>query len=140
MATKIINGTDLALSVGGVLVGCATSSSLSVSTEMIDAACKESGSFYDALPGMHTATLSTDGLVKIDVPADATKYRAFDFGQAQLNKTLIAWKFGTAASGEKYYSGNAYITSFELSGEDKQNATYSVSLQVVGTFSIGTNA
>lgn len=139
MAEKTINGTDLLLTIDGVAIGCATTNSFSVETEMIDAACKESGSFYDASPGMHTATLSTEGLVKIDTPADPTKMRAWDMLNLQMAKTLIDFSFGTAASGENSVTGKAYITSFEMNAGDKENATYSVEMQVVGEFTIEVN-
>jgi hypothetical protein len=134
MAKKIISGTDLQLSFEGKFIGCSTSNSFSSSVDMKDAACKESGQFYDAEPGMFTATLSTEGLVIVDNPVDATAMRAAEIFDLHLNKTRIQWVFTTGVSGETQIAGEGFITSFELTAPDKDNATYSCEVQVVGAY------
>ena len=140
MAEKIIQGRNLLLSVGGVAIGCSTTNSFSSEREMIDAACKESGNYFDGTPGMITATLSTDGLVKVDTPADPTKTRAYDLLALHQDGTKIEFSFGTDTTGEKTIEGEAYITSIEITGEESGNATYSAEMQVVGPYTVVTNA
>lgn len=140
MAEKIIQGRNLLLSVDGVAIGCSTTNSFSSEREMIDAACKESGEYFDGTPGLITATLSTDGLVKVDTPADPTKTRAYDLLALHQAGTKIEFSFGTDVTGEKTIEGEAYITSIEITGEAEGNATYSASMQVVGPYTVVTNA
>lgn len=134
MATRTVQGKDLLLSIDGKVIGCATDVSFSSTVEMIEAACRESGNFYDAEPGMFTATISTSGFVKIDNPVDTTATRYWNLANLHLNKTKIAWIFGTNVTGEQELYGSAYITSYEQSGSQGDNATYSIELQVVGTY------
>lgn len=112
MATRTVQGKDLLLSFGGKVIGCATDVSFSSSVEMIEAACRESGNFYDAEPGKFTATISTSGFVKIDTPVDTTATRYHDLAKLHLDKTKVAWIFGTNVTGEQELYGNAYITSY----------------------------
>jgi hypothetical protein len=140
MAEKTILGKNLLLKVDGVAIGCATSNSFSSEREMVDGSCKESGEFYDGTPGMITATLSTDGLVKVDTPADPTKTRGYDLLALHLAGTKIEFAFGTVDSGEKTIEGSCFINSIEITGESEGNATYSASMQVVGAYTIVTNA
>lgn len=136
MPAKDINGTDLLLSFQGKAIGCARTSTFSSSFEMVDAACKEAGKFYTAKPGKVTATLTSDGVVKIDVPVDATAMRSHDIGALHLSQTLIDWTFTTGETGEFIYAGKGYINSFELSAPDGEAATYSCGVQVVDEWTI----
>jgi hypothetical protein len=140
MAAKDIQGTDLLLSFEGKAIGCARTSTFSSSFEMVDAACKEAGKFYTATPGKVTATLSSDGVVKIDTPVDATAMRSHDIALLHLNQTLINWEFTTGVAGEFIYAGQGYINSFELNAPDGEAATYSCGVQVVDEWTIGTVA
>jgi hypothetical protein len=136
MAEKVIKGRDLLLQVNGISVGCAETVEFSSSYEMVEAACRESGGYYDAEPGDRTATLSTDGVMKIDTPADPTKMRGYDLAQLHMDQTRINWVFGTDTTGEKEWYGEAYITEYSQSAPQKENGTYSVSLQVVGVYAL----
>jgi hypothetical protein len=136
MASRIVKGRELLLSVDGVSVGCANSVEFNSSYELVQAACRESGAFYDAEPGSFTATLSVEGLMKIDTPADATQNRYYDLAHLHMNQTKIAWVFGTEVSGEEEWSGFAYITSYSQSAPQEDNGTYSIELAVVGDYKI----
>jgi hypothetical protein len=137
MDTRIVKGRELLLSVDGVSIGCANSVEFNSSFEMVQAACRENGAFYDAEPGTFTATLSVEGLMKIDTPQDATQNRYYDLAGLHMNQTKIAWVFGTDVVGEEEWSGNAYITSYSQSAPQEDNGTYSLELAVVGTYQIG---
>jgi hypothetical protein len=137
MATRIVKGRELLLLVGGKAIGCASSVEFSSSYEMVQAACRESGAFYDAEPSTFTATLSVEGFVKIDNPIDASQTRFYDLAALHMNQTKISWVFGTDVVGEQEWSGEAYITSYSQSAPQEDNATYSIELQVVGPYTIG---
>lgn len=136
MATKTIKGKDLLLKVGNVAVGCASTVSFTSSFEMIETSCRELAGFYDAEAGDFKATLSSDGIMRVDTPADATKSRFYDLALLHMNQTKIAFVFGTAVTGEHEWYGNAYINSYEQSAAQKEAGTYSVSFEVVGAYGI----
>jgi TP901-1 family phage major tail protein len=140
MAAEVVKGIDLALSVGGVMVGCARSSSISMSTEMLNAACKEVGAWSASLPGQKSWEISTDGVLVVDVPEDAAQYRGFDFVKAWLAGTKLAVKFGTDKTGHQVFNGDVYISNVEMTGEYEGEATYSVSLTGTGPLTLTTNA
>lgn len=135
MAKQIIAGTDLHLSFQGKFIGCSTSNSFSSSVAMRDAACKEAGNFYTGVPGMFTATISTDGLVIVDDPVDAEAMRAAEIFALHMAGTLIDWEFGTDTVGHTKLTGKGYITRFDLNGADSDNGTYTCEVQVVDEYS-----
>jgi hypothetical protein len=136
MATRIVKGRELLLSVDGTAIGCANSVEFNSSFDMVQAACRENGAYYDAEPGTFTATLSVEGLMKIDNPADPTQMRFYNIADLHMAQTKIAWTFGTEVAGEEEWSGFAYITSYSQSAPQEDNGTYSLELQVVGAYNI----
>jgi len=121
------------LSVMGVAIGCANSVEFNSTVTMEEAACRESGDFYDAEPGQFSATLSASGFVKYDTPEDPTKMRAFDLFDLKMAKTKIDWVFAAPGS-PKGKAGKAFITNYTETGEQEGKATYSVELQAVGAY------
>ena len=140
MATKVIQGKNLLIKFDGVAVGCASEVSFSSEREMIEAACKESGDYYDGTPGMISTTLSLSGIIKIDTPADPTKVRAYDIVELFQQGALVEWAFGTDEVGEKIIEGQGYLNSVELSGGTSDPGAYSNSITVVGPWTVTTNA
>lgn len=140
MARTIVSGKEISMSVDGVVVGCANSGEFSTDVSMVEAACRESGAFYDAVPDKFEAELSIDGFVIYDTPVDATAMRAYDLAALHMNKTLVDWTFGIVTSGQKSWAGQGYITNYTETGEQEGTATYSVTIKPVGSYGIVTNA
>jgi hypothetical protein len=140
MAKEVILGRNLVLSLENKVVGCATNNSLTSEVSMQEAACKESGNFYDAVPDRFSASLDLEGLVIYDNPVDTTAMRSHNIADLHMNKTLLDWKFGTTTAGQKSWTGKGYITSYSETAPEEGNATYSVSIQVVGAYGPVTNA
>lgn len=112
---------------GNDAIGYATECALNINAETIDCSNKQSGIWASALPGQLSWTMSTSALYT----TDAGYAELFDkFTQRQA----VPVKFGTRISDSStgldtaatYFSGNAYITSLELSAGNNEVATYSV--------------
>lgn len=108
-------------------VACAQSSTLSGSTEFIEATCKGSGGWREGAPGRQSWTMSTDGLYQPD-----SEVSVIDFMDLWLNKTKVKIAFGMEGSGNVRWSGFAYLTQPELSGSEGESATYSVNFEGTG--------
>ena len=111
-----------------VAVTCQVDASISMSTNMIQTSCKDSGADGAYLPGEKSWTASGSG----NFAFDAT------YGESQLfaawkDQTVVAVVFQNTVVGDKKYSGNTYITSlsFNSSGNDEA-VTFDFELQGTG--------
>lgn len=115
----------------------ATSSSLSVSMDVRDTTNKDSAGWRELLEGLKSWSLSADGLVCFNVTGKKTISDLYGY----LNsRTAVTVKFGSAGTGEKVYSGLAYITAVSQDSGFEDNVTYSVSFEGAGALTEGTNA
>jgi predicted secreted protein len=139
--TGLINGSNLRIMLdedGGtpVMVDNVTDCSISVSTEMKDTSVKEDGGYKAVMPGRVAVTVSFTAYFE---EADASSGYTDIIGW-QLAGTLLNAKFtqmiGTATTentGDHAFTFDAYVTSCDLSGGVEDQATYSVTLETVGT-------
>lgn len=140
MARTVVSGKEVSMSVDGVVIGCADSGEFSSTVSMVEASCRESGSFYDGTPDKFEATLSISGFVVYDSPSDPTAMRAYDLAALHMNKTLVDWTFGIVTTGQKSWAGQGYVVDYKETGEQDGAATYSVEIKPVGSYGIVTNA
>ena len=127
----ILNATDVILkvTVGGVLVPVAhsTSASISMNMDLRDSTTKSSAGWQDNLGGLRSYELSGDSFVDI----------ATDVGLADVTELWTAWNARTAVAIEfsatgMVYTGDALITSLSIDAGVEENATFSVSLTGTG--------
>jgi len=143
MATAI-NGTNIILyqydSTSGLSVpfAAATSCTFQVSTDQTEVTSQSSAWFKEFKNDVSTWTVTCDGLISL-----STSYNYLLLLQKQLDRSPIVIKFsidndngGTTSLGYSVFSGTANITSISLSGAAENTATYSVSLQGTGVYSI----
>ena len=142
LTAALINGSDLILKIsattGGahVEMGYATSCSLEISRDEIDQSNKNSGAWKAIIPGMRSWTLSSESLFFVGTPTGGytgmkTFHDLFSVYMADASNdtpVFIEFTLRSAQTGDKYYSGKAYITSLSLNGGLEDQATYSVSL------------
>ena len=133
-----LNGTELGVYIGGVLVAYSTSATININHSTRSTSNKESGGWSENMEGMRDWDVSTDALYAWLDPA----------GSAISNKTLsdmftgyIATRasfdltFGstsTTAIGFTKYTGTAWMTSASISAPLEDTATFSVSFQGSG--------
>jgi len=118
--TGILNGTDLLVYVGSDAIAHSTSCSLSLSMDTRDATTKDSAGWTDRLEGLRSWEISGEGLVALDA-----EYGFTDLFALYNGRTSATVKFSTEVSGDKYYSGTAYLTSLEQEAPTEDNTSFS---------------
>jgi len=136
MATLgIINSRIMVIKVGASVVSCLTDASLSISQEFRDTTCKDSGGFNNILPAKRTWEMSGSALFSYDGTLTFDDF--FALWNGQTSATII---YGTTVTGDKIYTGTAYLSSLSVSssGTD-ENVTYEFSLTGTGALAETTN-
>lgn len=127
------NGKLIGVYVDGTLIGCATSGTLRVEADQIDATCKDSDSWGAALTGRRSWGMDCDALIKFDATEGLEE--AIDY---ILNETTVVLKFSTEVTGDTYWTGSAIATSVEANGPNNEVASWSVSFEGQGALTKGT--
>lgn len=121
---KVVNGTDLLLSVGGKPIAHSTSHSLEMSTNMRDITSKDTGGWTEKSPGRKEWSAQADALTNYGVDA-STRTGFIDLFEI--------WRTGArvqiVSEGEFTYTGEAYISSLSKTAPDAENTTYSVTFE-----------
>lgn len=135
----VIHGNAVGIYIGDDLVACATTANISLSNATIESTCKASASgvLADAstrhtIAGQQTWSMQVDGLV--DLLTGGTDESSFtDLMDLALARTEVTIKFSDGVSGNKEYSGNAFISSIDATAGVDDFVTYSCSLEGNGT-------
>jgi predicted secreted protein len=122
-----LNGTNVILAKSGVVFAASTSCSLEVSSDQVDITNKSSGFRKEYVYGFKSYTISCEGLITLD------NYDYFDMLTDQENNTQISITF---TIGTKIFSGTCNIESVSVDGPVEGVATYSVSLQGTGDYTL----
>ena len=135
MATGLVNGTDLLLKVGDsnsneVVVAFATSCSLEISMDEIDQTNKDSAGYKSIIGGLRSWSVSSDALYQNEAESSRTGFIELWDKIENRTKVYVELSVTGASSGDsnKYYHGEAYVTSLSVNGGTEDQATYSVSL------------
>ena len=118
--TGKFNGTDLLVYVDGVAVAHATSHTLNINVDMIDATTKSSAGWKDILPGLKDWSIDFEGLVAYDAAEGFSELFA-DIG----SRTQVTVKFSTEETGDDRYTGTAYVASLSASAPLEDVVSYS---------------
>ena len=119
--TGKFNGTLLNVYLDNVIIGCATSSELSINADLADATCKDDGGWADHIHGLRDWSVSTDGLVKYDGANNVGSL--YDL---LSNRTSVNLRFTTNDTGDLVFSGMASVASISVSAEMESAVSYSV--------------
>ena len=136
--TGILNGTLLRIYKDGVAIGHAVTCSMDVSMETRETLTKDlPGAGWTTFePGRKSATLSTDGLVAYDTANESV----MDLFDALSADEQLVLRFDTGGeSGDPYWQGTGYCTSFNLGATVEENVTYSATFSVSGEVVKATN-
>lgn len=133
--TGVVKSQLLKIYTGATAITCLTNASVSMSTEMRDTTCKDSGDWTDNLPGTRTWSMSGDAYYSFDGANGASALFS-----AWTGGTLTMLVYQTAVTGDKKYTGSGYITSLEFTspGGTNENCTFSFEFQGAGALSEGT--
>tara|TARA_R110001606_G_C15155684_1_gene626340 strand:+ start:274 stop:723 length:450 start_codon:yes stop_codon:yes gene_type:complete len=138
--TGLINGSNLRIMLAEdgsapVMVDNITDCSISVSSEMKDTSVKEDGGFRAVLPGRVSATVNFTAYFEEAATTGYVQIMPFQLAGTKLDAKFTQM-IGTATAentGDHAFSFEAYVVSCDLNGGVEDTATYSVSLEVVGT-------
>lgn len=118
--TGIINGTALQVYIGSDVIAHSTSHSLSITHDARDATTKDSEGWTDRLEGLRTWEITGEGLVAYDGDFDTTNLFAM-----VTNRSTATVKFSTEVSGDKYWTGTAYLTALDMDSPTEDNVSMS---------------
>lgn len=138
--TGAIMGHNLRIRIGAVTavaIYAATECSLSIETDTVEINHKDnySANWKEIIPAASGWSGSTNGLIYFDAANGID-----DAIAAQIAKTKVKIEFSTAVTGDTKWTGDAYLTSCELSGSVGEVSTYAVSFTGTAALTQGTSA
>jgi len=129
--TGTVLAKNMKLFIGSTAITCQVDASLSMSTNMFEITCKDSAANSAFLPGTKAWTVSGSGNFAFDATLGfANASGLFEYWDDQTSASLV---FQTAVSGDKKYSGTAYISSLKLNSSGNDEAvTFEFEFQGTG--------
>ena len=139
----IINGTDLKVydSSTKILVAYAQTASITINMDTRDISNKESGGFAESLEGQRNWEVTLDGAYAWTNPANTVLTNAsddlvlkymLDAGANTREAFVLRWGNTDGNTGDTYYQGSAFLTSFSATGGTEDTATFSMSFAGTG--------
>ena len=133
---SVINGKDLIVKIGDDKIVCSTSATLNVNQATIEASCKDSGGWINAVAGSKDWTISADGLYDLHPGTNETSFD--DLFDDLVAGTAVEIIFGGADTGDAIYTGAAYIVSTSLTGANDEIASFSAEFKGNGALTKST--
>lgn len=143
-STGYTNGTLIGMfsetTVGGVTTSKkfanARTNDFELTTDMIDASNKDSAGWKEFIAGLHSATLSCDGVMEEDGSVGSAEESPEDLLSKAIAKNPITVVMGSGISGDLKLTMSALFSSFSLSSPNNDVATFSVKLQITGEVTV----
>jgi len=130
---SILNSSLTKIYLAGIAVANSTNVSLTVNNAVIDITNKDSAGWREILAGLREWSMSGDCVV------DFSDTKGPDDVFSLINgRTAVTVKYKNSTSGEKYYTGSGYITSFTLNHGTEESPTYSFEIQGTSTLTEAT--
>lgn len=129
--TGILNATLIGIYVGTTKIANATSGTLSVTQNLATSINKDDGGWEKSAPAARSWEVSGDSELAFDAA-----YTIDDLFTAITSRTKLSLRFSTEVTGDQRFTGDAYITSLEVSAGTEENATYSYSFKGTGALSL----
>lgn len=127
--TGTVDGNAVGIYKGDVLIGCATSASMDLSTAMIDSTCKDNNGQEQVKPGQKSWSMALDGMLAFDTTPEEGWMELYAAWEAS---TLVTVKWGTGVVGDPKYTGSAYIDSLSASAPLNEVVTYNINFRGTG--------
>ena len=128
--TNVINTTSLKVFTGATptAIAHANDATLTITHEPRDISTKDSAGWVELLEGMRAWEISVSGLY-----AYSDTNGADALFTSLNNRTTVTVAFTTNVTGDKVYSGTAYISSLDFGSPGQEdNATYSTQFKGTG--------
>ncbi len=130
MQTGIINATNIKITVGGNVIGKALNGSLSIGHSLNTSVNKDDGGWEKSTAGARNWSITGDCEFAFD-----EGHGADDIVDLIMSRLPVAVEFSSGIAGDYEFTGNAFVESFELSGDAETNLTYSYTLKGTGALS-----
>ena len=127
MTTGILNGTLMALYIGGVKVANLVTNGFSLSRPTRETSNKDSGNWATKKHKRASWSMNGNAMVAFDAG-----YGVDDIFDAIVNSTEVAIMTSTEVVGDIKYWGTALVTEFSPDFPDDDNSTYSVTFEGTG--------
>jgi hypothetical protein len=132
MATNV-NAIDVNVSIGDIVVGCATSFNFGISRAMDPATCGASGDWAEFSPGRKSGTGSiAANLRKFTTAEAATNVSYEDVFDLINDGTLVEVEYGTQVTGDTRFKGNFYVSNLNWAKPEEGAVTWNADLTLSG--------
>ena len=128
------NGTLIGIYVGNTKIANVVSNSFKADNALRDTTTKDSGGWSASGDGLKSWSADGKGLF-----ADAPTYGFSDLWAIFIAGSGVTVKITSAVTGEKKYSGTAYITNLSQNADLEKTAEFSVSFKGSGVLTEATN-
>lgn len=120
----IFNGTNIIIYDNDIAIGHSTNASLQMSMDVAECSNKNSGGWYEGIPGKRTAKLRLEGLVDY----------SDQFNFEELCNLLITKKYTKFVfqGASMFYFGGGYVTDVEQVAEAENAVSYGVDMVIDG--------
>lgn len=126
---RAINAIDVIFSIGGVVVGCSTGSTFTVSRAMDPATCGASEGWAESSPGLKSWSGNVSAeLREFETSEEATNVSAFDVFDLLDEGTLVDVEYGTKEAGKQRFKGKAFVSGFTYTRPESGVVTWSADL------------
>ena len=139
----ILNGTDIKVydSTTGILVAYAQNGSMNLNLSLREITNKESAGWKESLEGLRDFSIDLDGAYAwTDASSGALTNGADDLALSNIitNRVPLTVKFGSVgtATGDSYYTGSVFLTSFSVSAGTEETATFTMSFEGTGSMTL----
>jgi predicted secreted protein len=129
----IVNATLISIYAGTTKIANITSATLSMTHALREITSNDSAGWEAYAGGKRGWEMSGDSLFTFD-----GAYTFDDLFALIDGRTTITAKFSTEVTGDKKYSGTAYLTALSATGSTEENETYSFTLKGSGAIAEAT--
>ena len=134
MSTGIANGTDLILLVEGTAIAHCTNHTLNASMAPRTSSDKDSAGWESNNPGVRSWSVDFSGLYYYDAA-----YGTSDLFGLYTAETQVSLRFTNSTTADKYFHGEAYITSLSIGSPSEGDVSFSGSFIGDGALTESTN-
>ena len=119
MTSGIVNGTLIGVYVDGTLVARAVSGDLDLTMATRDTSNKDTGGWEESLEGRMSWSCSAEGMMVQNLSGNYSTLFAKLTARATVTVML-----SSTVTGDKKWSGSAFITNLKLTAADQSNTTW----------------
>lgn len=113
------------------------SASADVSIDMIETTEKDSGGYKEFIAGEKGGTFQFEGVLEYDTSVSTQGLSMKDLMTEALAGTAFVIRWSSQSSGDEYLQSSVLISSVSLSAPNNDVATFSCTLQMTGTITLG---